>query len=144
MVGLVPEHTLCEEGLMVTVGGLLAFMQLPLHAIFPLAQQMEMVPVAQLLLRHCELLEHSAPFCTLQLPSLQTLPVPQLVPSAFVPLAIHLASPLVQEIVPDWHKLVGVHELPWLQTIQLPPTQSDPAPQLVRSSKTMHFFDEQE
>jgi hypothetical protein len=67
-----------------------------------------------------------------QLPPLHTLPVPQLVPPGLDPLSPQTELPVTQEIVPVLQGSVGSQELPWAQVMQLPPTQTFPAPQLVK------------
>jgi hypothetical protein len=95
-------------------------MQVPAQFVCPLAQQMPLeftCPTAQqrLLLqfplRHWALLLlHEPPFCETQVPLLHAFSVPQPVPSALFPLSVHW--PVVQDVVPVLHKLVGVQAAP--------------------------------
>ena len=67
----------------------------------------------------------------LPLPS-QTMPLPQLVPKALLVLATHSDAPVEQEVAPFLHGLLGWHEVPAVQAMQLPlPLQTWLVPQVV-------------
>jgi hypothetical protein len=66
----------------------------------------------------------------LHTPVLQTRLVPQLVPSARdVPVSPQTALPVVQESVPVWQVLLGVHDWPLLHVVQVPALQTMLVPQ---------------
>jgi hypothetical protein len=51
---------------------------------------------------------------------------------------MHWDAPVVQEIVPVRQELAGLQEVPWAQAMQLPPTQTDPVPQVAKSATAAH------
>ena len=98
------------------------------HTELPVAQ--EIVPVLQRLAGWQEPPEEQVT----QLPLLQTLPVPQAVPSGWDPLSAHTELPVAQEIVPVLQRLAGWQEVPEEHAMQLPLTQTFPVPQVVKSA----------
>lgn len=73
-----------------------------------------------------------------KLPFEQLGPGAHTVPSCWFPLAMHWDTPVVQEIVPVWQGLAVLQGLPWAQAMQLPPTQTDPVPQVAKASAAAH------
>jgi hypothetical protein len=68
-----------------------------------------------------------------QAPPLQTLPVPQLVPSAMLPDSMHNALPVLHVSVPVRHGLATVHDSPTLQAMHMPCPQTLSLPHAVPS-----------
>jgi hypothetical protein len=62
---------------------------------------------------------------------LQTMFVPQMVPTGWLPLATHCADPVEQDRVPVWHRLFGWQGLPFEHAPQEPALHTFPLPQSV-------------
>lgn len=68
----------------------------------------------------------------LHVPDTHTIPVPQVVPSFTFAVFMQVETPVEQSVTPVWQALLlGVHTLPALQDLQLPPLQTRSVPQVV-------------
>jgi hypothetical protein len=68
----------------------------------------------------------------LHCPLAQTMLAPQEAPAGrSLPVSLHSAIPLVQDMVPVWHLLAGVQTIPAMHWTQLPSPQTFPLPQAV-------------
>jgi hypothetical protein len=76
---------------------------------------------------------HEAPWVhAAQVPLLQTMLVPQAVPSASaVPVSVHAEAPVEHEVIPVWHALLGVHARPAVHAAQAPALHTMLVPQVV-------------
>jgi hypothetical protein len=68
----------------------------------------------------------------LHIPPMQTMPLPQSVPSLTLAVFMHVEVPLEQSVMPVWQMLLlGVQTLPALQLLQLPMLQTESVPHTV-------------
>ncbi len=71
---------------------------------------------------------------TTQLPPLQTIPLPHVVPAALFRLSAQTDVPVEQEVVPVLHALAGWQALPATQVTHMPALQTNPDPQPIPSA----------
>jgi hypothetical protein len=68
-----------------------------------------------------------------QVPALQTIPVPQVVPAALLPLSTQTDEPVAQDVAPVLHALVGWQVVPAVQVTHIPVRQTRLDPQVIPS-----------
>jgi hypothetical protein len=68
-----------------------------------------------------------------QVPALQTMPVPHIVPAALLPLSTQTDEPVAQDVVPVLHALGGWHTVPAVQETHIPARQTRSEPQVIPS-----------
>jgi hypothetical protein len=87
--------------------------------------EQEVVPVWHALVGVHDAPDEHAP----QVPLSQNSPVPQEVPLVtFVPVSVHTGAPVVHDVVPVWHSLVGVHDAPVVHALHDPLSQTSFVP----------------
>ena len=73
-----------------------------------------------------------------QVPDLQTLPPPQAVPSAALPLSTHADTPVAQDKIPLWHGVVTTQLPPAAQATHRPLLHTIPSPHEVPAATPRH------